>query len=454
MPEDGAENAGEAVTDGAENVGGVVTDGAEDASEAAAAESAADNGEGAPESSEGSPKPEKKPKKKVSIKDIVAFAQNHIFTPRVCNIILLCLGIAITALCAAQLVLWALTIKDEYLNIWTEASEVYSNCLNSGEDAKMFDAILEAIKGLDVVRLVVVAFVTLFLVVLLINIIQSIISMIKKGHEVRFAAVSTIFAFYVFSVFATDMISDYAGVISEFSFSPFLKILLILTLVYALVRLFVKDLATRIAPIAFACGAGIVAILMFSQSVGSFAEFTLFGNGVKMSELNMFEYIRSVLAVLSDGVDLNVGNEWYFFGYGMKADPSIASVNGTITAILLQFVPIMVANLLPYMAISLLGYLVYVLVGRDYVQYHYLHACKKISVTMLVVSLFSLAATVGLYFVFQDSSIGFEIDYINAGVTTVLCVVMIVITSLPWKIYKTVFKHRYAAYLKSEGGNR
>ena len=58
---------------------------------------------------------EDKPKKKVSLKDILLFAQNNIFTPKVCNIILLSLGIIITALCMVQMVFWGLSIKDTYL---------------------------------------------------------------------------------------------------------------------------------------------------------------------------------------------------------------------------------------------------------------------------------------------------------------------------------------------------
>ena len=106
-------------------------------------------------------------------------------------------------------------------------------------------------------------------------------------------------------------------------------------------------------------------------------------------------------------------------------------------------------------ALSLLGYLLFGLVGRSHIQYYNLQACKKVSITMLVASIFSIAATVGLYFICKASKIPFavEINYGNIVTTVLLCVFMIVVTSLPWSIYKMLYRHHYMVYQKSEGGN-
>ena len=133
----------------------------------------------------------------------------------------------------------------------------------------------------------------------------------------------------------------------------------------------------------------------------------------------------------------------------------VLDLDEEILVIMSQFVPIMVSNVLPYVAISLLGYLMFGLVGRNYMQYYNLQTCKKISITMLVVTILSLAATIGLHFACKltNAHLAVQLDYANIIVTVILCIVMIVVTSLPWKIYNIIYKHRYAAYQKSEGGN-
>lgn len=375
---------------------------------------------------------EEEPKKKVSLKDILLFAQNNIFTPKVCNIILLSLGIIITALCMVQMVFWGLSIKDTYLNYW------------------------ETIKTLDFINIGVMVFMVLFVLVLLVNIIKGIVSLIKKGHETRFETVSTLFAFCIFSMFVTKLFDGYNLLISNFSFSPILKILIILTIVYAFVRLFVKDFAARICPLAFSCGAIVLAIVMFSQDIGNFATYTIDGaTSFNLADLNIYKYMQSAIG-FGTNAETTSGIDSLFFEYGNVINFSGIDLDETIVVILLQFVPVMVANILPYAAISLLGYLIYGLVGRNYSQYYNLQSCKKISITMLVVSVFSLAATIGLHFICKATNLcplAVQVNYANAIVTILLCVVMIVVTSLPWKIYNVIYKHRYAAYQKSEGGN-
>lgn len=375
---------------------------------------------------------EDKPQKEVSLKDILLFAQNNIFTPKVCNIILLSLGIIITALCMIQMVFWGLSIKNTYSNYW------------------------ESIKTLDFINIGVMVFMVLFVLVLLVNIIIGIVSLIKKGHETRFETVSTMFAFSIFSMFVTKLFDGHDLLISNVSFSPILKILIILTIVYAFVRLFVKDFAARICPFAFSCGAIVLAIVMFSQDVGNFATYTI-DDSVRFNlvDLNIYKYMQSAIG-FETSAEATSGIDSLFFEYGNEIKLSGIDLDETIVVILLQFVPIMVANVLPYAAISLLGYLIYGLVGSNYTQYYNLQFCKKISVTMLVVSVLSLIATIGLHLICKATnlcSIAVQVNYANAIATILICVLLIVVTFLPWKIYNVIYKHRYAAYQKSKGGN-
>lgn len=365
---------------------------------------------------------------KVSAKEIVRFAKNNIFTSKVCTIILLCLGIAITTLCVYQIILWGISIKDSYSDY------------------------LAAIETLDFINIVVMAFILLFMIVLLVNIIKCIISLIKKGHEMRFEMVATIVSFYVFFKFVEEKL--FVGMpllISDFSFFPILKMLLILAGIYSVIRLFAKDFGSRIWSIIFSCVAIALAIVMFSVEVGNFATYTIdIPDGkpfsVQLSDLNIYNYIQSIIDAGSfdDGV---TNQELWLLACSINFDEM------AIFVVLLQFVPIMVANVLPYAAISLLAYLLYGLVGRNYTQYYNLQTCKKVSAVMLVVSIFSLAATIGLSVacLLTDTYLSIKIDYTNAIITLLLCIALIVITSLPWKIYKTTYRRRYAKYQKREG---
>lgn len=370
------------------------------------------------------------PKKKLSFKDILIFAQNKIFTPKVCNIVLISLGSLITALCLMQIVFWGLSIKDTYLNYW------------------------EAIKIFDFINITIMAFMVLFVLVLFVNTIKSIISLIKKGYEPHFETVSTLFAFCIFSMFVTRLFGGTTLLISNFEFEPLLNIIVILVLLYAFVRLFVKDFGARICPLAFSCGAIVLCIIMFTQDIGNFATFTIDdAQKFQLADLNIYRYIQAVIT--PSNADIASSLDLTFFEYGATISINGIDLDEEILVIMLQFVPIMVSNVLPYVAISLLGYLMFGLVGRNYMQYYNLQTCKKISITMLVVTILSLAATIGLHFACKltNAHLAVQLDYANIIVTVILCIVMIVVTSLPWKIYNIIYKHRYAAYQKSEGGN-
>lgn len=370
-------------------------------------------------------------KKKSPIKDIILFAQNKIFTPKICNIVLIFLGSLITALCLTQLVFWGLNIKDTFNDYW------------------------EAIKALDYLNIAVMAFMLLFILVLLINTIKSIVSLLKKEHEMRFEAVSTLFAFCIFSMFITMLFSDSALLISNFKFEPLMSTVVILVLVYAVIRLFMKDFGSRICPLAFSCVAIVIAIIMYTQNVGDFATFSIdWMHDFKLSDLNLYRYLQAVVRSFTDA-DVISTLELNFFEASVENNIiGIDSGEATIV-ILMQFVAITVSNLLPFAAISLLGYLMFCLVGGNYIQYYNLQTCKRISITMIIATGLSIAAVVcfDLFCKNEGKSLVVQIDYANVAMTVLLCVVMLIVSLLPWRIYNMVYKHRYAAYQRSEGGN-
>lgn len=367
-------------------------------------------------------------KKKTSVKDVILFAQNKIFTSKVCSVSLFFLGVAITLLCLAQIVIWVFTIKNTYLNYW------------------------DAIKTFDYINIACIVLTTIFAIAFCIHIFRSIISLIKKKHEFRFETVSTLFAFSIFLMFVTNLFSGITLVISHLKCAPLLNTIVVLVFVYAFIRLFSKDFSSRIYPFALGCVAAVIAIVMFNQSVGNFATFSIYGYDFQLSDLNIYRYASYVLEK-TDVSDMAYSIESAFFESATVS--GVIGIEGKekIVVILLQFVSIMVSNVLPYAAVSSLGYLMFCLVDRSYIQYYNLQICRKFSVTMLVVSGISLATTIGLHLVCKsaNSPLYVQFNYTNIGMTMALCVLMIVVTSLPWKIYNIIYKHHYVMYKKSEG---
>lgn len=370
-------------------------------------------------------------KEEASKKKRSIFSPKTIGFSKLCNAILILLGNSIVALCLAQIIFWGLRIKDTYLDYW------------------------KAIRTFDYINIVMMAFIILFVLVLVVHIIKSIVSLMKSGHELQFEIVSTLLAFYIFTMFVTKLFRGTTLLISNFTFEPLLNIILVLVLAYALFRLFVKDFGARIWPIAFSGVAIILSIIMFTQNAGNFAEFTIDGvQTFQLSDLNIYRYINSVIDFFLDaGVAADLESKFLACGTAIRIKGIV--LNEEIIVILLQFVSIMVSNLLPFAAISLLGYLGFGLVGGNHIQYYNLQNCKKVSVTMLVVSIFHLASTIGLYFICKltNARIAVQIDYVNIVMTMALCILMIIATSLPWKIYHIIYKHHYAVYKKSEGSN-
>ena len=223
-------------------------------------------------------------------------------------------------------------------------------------------------------------------------------------------------------------------------------------------RLFLKDFGERIAPFSFSLGAIVVCIVMFTQGVGNFATFTV--DGLELapaSAINVYEYLDLAnVALTTDAQMLPLDFEMTLIGEAEQII-SIAGYDFDITLfiMLLELTMIFCAKIMPYAAISLVGYLIYGLVSRNYMQYYNLQACKKVSILMLVVSILSALSTVGLFFICNSAglSLGVKMNYVNMAVTVVLCIVMIVLTSLPWKLFVSAYNRRYEEFKKSEGGN-
>ena len=331
-------------------------------------------------------------------KDILTFAQNNFFNSKACNTILFFLNLIITSLCAIQIAIWGVSIYNTF-------NKYYDYCTYVSYENYDYNFYISV--GVSVL-------ITIFIVVLLFHVIKSIISLIKKEHEHRFESVSTLFAFYVFYRFITGIFNWNELLIDDFSILPYIGIpIIILMVLYAIVRLFLNDFRLRIRSFVFSSLASILVLVMFSTPIGNFSAYT------EVSDLNTFTYIIQYIEQINN--------------------PEIS----------MMLFSIIVANILPFAALSLIGYLMYGLVGRYYIQFYGLQSCKKVSITMLIVSILSLIINVIGRYALNISY--FEPNYPNITITILFCILLIILTSLPWTIYNKKSKKHYESYQNRRG---
>ena len=360
---------------------------------------------------------------------ILAFIQTNIFTSMTCKISLLALEALMLLLCGIQLVKWCLSIKDTYMNYW------------------------DAIRTIDIVNIVTMVLMLIFAITLFAKVIEGIVGMIKKGREVSFASVATLFAFAIFSMFMTQLFDGKELLISSFAYAPMLKALAWIVGIYTVIRLLFKDFGARVWSVFFSIGGIILAIVMFMQNVGDFAliTFETLGESVSFSfsELNVIEFFK-ILFFDGSLTDAN-GAELLLIAEFALSDLGIGEM-GLLLCTLMQIIAMVVADLLPYAALSLMGYFLYGLTCRNYVQYYQLRAAQKVATTMLVISVMSMASTIALsVLASRAGGLTITVDYVRATLTIVLDVAMIVVTALPWKFYNITYNRHFAEYKKNGG---
>ncbi len=376
------------------------------------------------------PKPEKPAKPPVDYKALAM---------KISRITFLVLGIALLGLCVLQLVQWGFGVLTH---------------LDS------FKAVFQDLKHLDYINLGVMVFMLLFVVLMVLNLVKGTASLIKKGHEVRFEAVSTLIAFCVFAMFVQKFFAGTELVIEHFGFGLLLLVILGVVLVYSFLRLIARDFGARIWGVVFSSLSIVAAIVLYTQNAGSFAT-VHFSNGfgeMEMTDFSGWEFAKVMLKALENpGQSVMGGAEAQLINFGLPIMLEGLDLDLSFAVILLQMEVLLMAHLLPFAALSLLGYLVYGIAGKDYIQFYNLYSCKKVAITMLVFSILSVAGTVGLSFLFENvqlvgQTIHYEIDYLNCGLTVGLCIVLVIFTSMPWKIYNSSLNRRFNAFKNRQKG--
>ncbi len=375
------------------------------------------------------PKPEKPAKPPVDYKALAI---------KISRITFLVLGIALLGLCVLQMVQWGFGVLTH---------------LDS------FTAVFKDFKNLDYINLAVMVFMVLFVALMVLNLAKATASLIKKGHEVRFEAVSTLIAFCVFSLFAQKFFAGTELVIAHFDFGLLMMIILTVVLVYSFLRLIARDFGARIWGVVFSGLAIVAAVVLYTQSAGSFAtvQFLSSGAEMNMTDFSGWEFTKVMVKALENpGQLIEGGVEAQLLNFGMPILMEGLDMDLSFVVILLQLEVLLMAYLLPFAALSLLGYLVYGIASKNYIQYYNLYSCKKVAITMLVFAIISLACTVGLYFIYDNVSlmgdIHYELDYVNCGLTIGLCIVLIVLTSMPWKLYNSSLNRRFNAFKNRQKG--
>jgi len=353
------------------------------------------------------------------VKKAAVYAQKNIFTTRVCNITLICLAALMMLLCLLQLVVWGANFGNVY------------------------PYFVEAVVNVSYWSFAEMLILLIFLITLLSNIIQGIVSLVRKGHVANFSAVATLLAFYAVSMATADLFEE-VSLLECFPVVPLLNFILIALIVYSVIKMFEVDVRNRWSSVLFSVLALVVILIVndytllnfFSVSVGD-------GAAIPIRSYNVVEYIRAM------------GSEPL---YTVEAQLLEAARETTMSDIIvpLQLVAILVTNLMPYALISLLPYLVHGVVGKAYDQYYQLRACKKACVTLLIAFLLPVVAGVVLMVMgdmFGGVDFAVTLDYTNIAIVLVAVIGVMILVSLPWTLYKAAYKHHYTVYQKSKGEN-
>lgn len=371
-------------------------------------------------------KKEKKPRETVK-KDRVA---PKLLSPaKIGSFIMFLLQAAIVALCGIQLVIWGISIAAHNADY------------------------ISAIMSLDYVNIVMIVIMLIFIAVMVGTLICSILSILKKNAQFV-SLVTTFLAFYIFCKFIPTLFNDRTLLVEQMNFYM-LNFVAVLVLVYAVLRLIDSDIRTRIVPFVFSLLIIALAIAMFMLNVGDFVRIDIQGyGGFTVGQLNPEQCLQTANAYFAHRETLPLSHSSMMF-VAMYYD-DVLSLGEFSPAVLLAvaFVAAMVAKMLPYMALSLLGYMLHGLLCKNYEQYYNLLCCKKVLRMMLTTAILGLLCAGYVYL--GPLALGSEgymvtMDVLNCGLTVGLCIVGMILTSVPWNIYNKVYKRKFKRYKANEG---
>lgn len=376
------------------------------------------------------PAKKQKKEKKIRNKEKVNTGVPKRLSPaKIGSFILYLLQVAIVALCGIQLVMWGISIAahgNEYVN---------------------------AIMGMDYVNIVMIAMMLIFISVMVGNLICSILAILKKNTQFV-VLVTTYLAFYLFWRFIPTVFDGRVLLVSHLNFY-LINFVAVLVAAYAAVRLIDSDIGSRIVPFIFSCIMIVLVVAMFVLRVGNFATIHIDGYGsFEINQLNPERYFMMADTYFNNPDAMQWNQESVFFTTFVAGDFFDLNGDQPPVVIALQFIMVLVAKMLPYMALSLLGYLIHGLLGKNYEQYYNLLSCKKMMRMTFTTALLAMFGTVFMYFCTETSRIsGFHLEFnvFNCGMTAGLCIVGLILTSTPWRVYNRTYKRKYKKYKNNEG---
>lgn len=346
-----------------------------------------------------------------------ASIKEKVLTAKTYGIVLLSLKILILALCVLQIAIWGIGLKDTYMSYW------------------------EAITSINIAEIIVIACILIFLIILIFNIVFAIISLIKK-HDMNYGVISTLIAFYIIELFLKNILGENDILLATFDLGALFWVMISFVFILAVVRSIQNDFKKRIIPMVFCIIAAVLVFIVFSQNIGNFLSISSASNEFGIHDINLFAYIKVIVAHFEEDGVSSSGNEAIFLLIS-ESTAGEWSINWEFIVIPLETVLLFFVNILPYMLLTLLGYLLLVLLESDYKQFYNLRACQKVSKIMLAMSIMELLFTIILTILINvtNEPNPASISYGNIVLTIVLIALMIVITMIPWEIYNIKYRH-------------
>ena len=300
--------------------------------------------------------------------------------------------------------------------------------------------ILDIIKQKDIFNIVCFTIASIFILVLLIQIITSISALVNKKRKFNLAVLSTLFATYLACVFfKVEMQSD---IMLKLGFAtPILNIGGIVAILFAIMCFIGKNVRERLVPIITALVCCVLGCLIYALKMSDFISYQVDGVEIAIGNIDILEYITCLVSYTKGGEISSFSYETLLILSSKNSLILFEMLDCSFVINILNLIIIVFAKLIPYIAMSILGYFLIVISSEEARQIKALKSMGSIGKYLLASICFILASAIGLYFL--------KIEYLQTTINYIPLIFVAVISLAITFIASITFRIKYGKVRKN-----
>lgn len=215
--------------------------------------------------------------------------------------------------------------------------------------------ILEIVKQKDIYALLCLAIAVIFILVLIIQITMSILALINKKRKFNLAVLSTLFGTYLACVFFKAELQSEIMIKLGFT-TTLLNIGGVVAILFAIICFIGKNVKERLVPIITGLVCCVLGCLVYALEMSNFIAFQVDGVEIAIGNINVYEYITSLINYVQGREITNFGYETMLILACDKSLILFEMVDCSFLLHTLNVIIVLFAKLIPYLAMSILGY--------------------------------------------------------------------------------------------------